>query len=441
MRVSLGTWPALLPEWPEGIVTAHLAQHNKHWRLSGRGIGGPLIEIHGDWVAHGEEERGNISRHPLESNWLAQVDFGGLMLRLIECSKEANYGVNDTTGFQPPQIVDPLMCKGGDTCPDGCNTMCHVMSRSWPRARASTVTAYGDRLPTVSASQALDELGDDASNHVSTGLEDLDHALLGAASVDSQETTQKGGVQRGQVTEIWGPPGTGKTALGLQLTANALCSGDAVVWVDCFQAVQHDRLKAVLETEKKSRKVNSPEGSNAQEVDGSDASRFYHYSCLTLPHFVALISRPTAKSIPANSSLVIISSLSALVNSALPKSHDGKAVSKLGKGPSPSTKRMQALQSIMNALHKLAATRNCAVVILSQCATKMHSERGATLTAAVNATVWEQGVSTRLVMFRDWVWQQNRLASVFLAGLQKVDGRASQETVENVVAFKVERVC
>ncbi|KAF4467623.1 DNA repair rhp55 [Fusarium albosuccineum] len=296
-----------------------------------------------------------------------------------------------------------------------------------------------NRLPTVSASQALDELGNDASNHVSTGLEDLDHALLGAASVDSQETTRKGGVQRGQVTEIWGPPGTGKTALGLQLTANALCGGDAVVWVDCFQAVQHDRLKAVLETEKKSRQINSPEGSNAQEVDGSDASRFYHYSCLTLPHFVALISRPTAKSIPANSSLVIISSLSALVNSALPKSHDGKAISKLGKGPSPSTKRMQALQSIMNALHKLAATRNCAVVILSQCATKMHSERGATLTAAVNATVWEQGVSTRLVMFRDWVWQQNRLASVFLAGLQKVDGRASQETVEKVVAFKVER--
>ncbi|KAM5348167.1 hypothetical protein ACJ41O_007991 [Fusarium nematophilum] len=144
------------------------------------------------------------------------------------------------------------------------------------------------------------------------------------------------------------------------------------------------------------------------------------------------------KSIPSSSSLVIVSSLSALVNSALPKSHDGKAISRPSKGPNPSTKRMQALQSIMNSLHKLAATRNCAVVVLSQCATKMHSERGATLTAAVNATVWEQGVSTRLVMFRDWTWHENRLASVFLAGLQKVDGRASQETVENAVAFKVE---
>ncbi|KAM0338339.1 hypothetical protein ACHAPU_011355 [Fusarium lateritium] len=92
----------------------------------------------------------------------------------------------------------------------------------------------------------------------------------------------------------------------------------------------------------------------------------------------------------------------------------------------------------MSALQKLAATRNCAVVVLSQCATKMHSERGATLTAAVNANVWEQGVSTRFVMFRDWVWQENHLTSVFLAGLQKLDGKACQEVVENIVAFKVE---
>ena len=76
------------------------------------------------------------------------------------------------------------------------------------------LTRYTDRLPTVSASQALDELGGDASNHVSTGLEDLDHALAGTVSVDSQDSTPKGGVHRGQVTEIWGPPGTGKTALG-----------------------------------------------------------------------------------------------------------------------------------------------------------------------------------------------------------------------------------
>ncbi|KAG7431774.1 DNA repair protein rhp55 [Fusarium oxysporum f. sp. raphani] len=276
--------------------------------------------------------------------------------------------------------------------------------------RASFGTPSTHRLPTVSASQALDELGNDASTHVSIGIEELDRSLIANIPVDSQDTTAKGGVQRGQVTEIWGPPGAGKTALGLQLTANALCDGDAVVWVAL----------------------------DASETQEGDASRFYHYSCFTLPHLVALVSRPTAKLIPHNCSLMVISSLSALVNSALPKSHDGKATSKSNKGPSPSAKRTQALLSIVNALHKFAATRNCAVVVLSQCATKMHSERGATLTAAVNASVWEQGISTRLVMFRDWAWQENNLTSVFLAGLQKLDGKACQEVVENVVAFKVE---
>ncbi|CAG7564212.1 unnamed protein product [Fusarium equiseti] len=253
-----------------------------------------------------------------------------------------------------------------------------------------------DRLPTISASQALDDLRSDASTHVSTGVEGLDRSLLGSVAVESQDATSKGGVQRGQVTEVWGPPGTGKTALGLQLTANALCDGDAVVWIDCFQPLQPERLRSVTKAVKVRRNEQSPPEVEAVEAQESDATRFYQYSCFTLPHLVSLVSRPTTKLIPINTSLVVIDSFSALINSALPKSHDAKSTSKSSK------------------------------------------ERGATLTAAVNANVWEQGVSTRLVMFRDWVWQENSLTGVFLAGLQKVDGRACQEAVENIVAFKVE---
>lgn len=94
----------------------------------------------------------------------------------------------------------------------------------------------------------------------------------------------------------------------------------------------------------------------------------------------------------------------------------------------------------MSALQKLAAIRNCAVVVLSQCATKMQAEQGPTLIPAVNATVWEQGVSSRLVLFRDWTWQSNKPASVFMAGLQKLDGKATNEAVEQVSAFKVDQV-
>ncbi|KJZ79836.1 hypothetical protein HIM_00550 [Hirsutella minnesotensis 3608] len=91
----------------------------------------------------------------------------------------------------------------------------------------------------------------------------------------------------------------------------------------------------------------------------------------------------------------------------------------------------------MNALQKLAATRNCAVVILSQCATKMLSEQGATLVAAVNASVWEQGITTRLVLFRDWAWQAKSLRSLFMVGLQKLEGKTTNDAVLGVAAFTV----
>lgn len=69
-------------------------------------------------------------------------------------------------------------------------------------------------MPTVSAAQALEDLNEDASRHVSTSLPDLDLVLVGCASdlLDGKET--RGGIQRGQVTEFWGPPGAGKTSVG-----------------------------------------------------------------------------------------------------------------------------------------------------------------------------------------------------------------------------------
>lgn len=76
------------------------------------------------------------------------------------------------------------------------------------------LTASIDRLPTVQASQALNELQDDSSHCLSTGLGELDRALLPSSLSESHSSsTTDGGVKRGQVTEIWGPPGTGKTAL------------------------------------------------------------------------------------------------------------------------------------------------------------------------------------------------------------------------------------
>lgn len=94
-------------------------------------------------------------------------------------------------------------------------------TRKCPCSRSTNSISYQtaddltqDRLPTVSAAEALDELNGDALRQISTSLPGLDRALTGNASSLLTEQDGKGGIQKGQVTEIWGPPGVGKTALG-----------------------------------------------------------------------------------------------------------------------------------------------------------------------------------------------------------------------------------
>lgn len=81
-----------------------------------------------------------------------------------------------------------------------------------------------DRMPTVSASQALQEISSSASSRqLLTGLKELDCVSL-------SKDGRRGVILRGQVTEIYGPPGVGKTALAMQVAANALDVGKKVAW-------------------------------------------------------------------------------------------------------------------------------------------------------------------------------------------------------------------
>ena len=86
-------------------------------------------------------------------------------------------------------------------------------SSSLARELRSTISLYSptddtkDRLPTISAIDALQLKSE--SPAISTGLGQLD-TLLGA-NHDSQFSSQ--GFERAKVYEIWGPPGSGKTAL------------------------------------------------------------------------------------------------------------------------------------------------------------------------------------------------------------------------------------
>lgn len=51
--------------------------------------------------------------------------------------------------------------------------------------------------------------------------------------------------------------------------------------------------------------------------DGLD--KYVHYACPSLAHFIALMCRPSSSSLPPDVALIVIDSLSALVNHAFPR--------------------------------------------------------------------------------------------------------------------------
>jgi KaiC/GvpD/RAD55 family RecA-like ATPase len=63
----------------------------------------------------------------------------------------------------------------------------------------------------VSAAQALQDLEGDNSRFIPTRLAALDASLS-----PGLHGVEHGGIQKGHVTDIWGPPGVGKTAFGYE---------------------------------------------------------------------------------------------------------------------------------------------------------------------------------------------------------------------------------
>jgi hypothetical protein len=112
--------------------------------------------------------------------------------------------------------------------------------------------------------------------------------------------------------------------------------------------------------------------------------------------------------------------------------------------PNPSARKFLILQYLINNLQKLAATRNIAIVIFSQCVTKMRPGAGAVLIPAINTTAWEQGLGCRVALFRDWGWDDEKgkaVNDVRLAQVTKAEGVEVPEGRSRLVAFSISEVC
>lgn len=99
---------------------------------------------------------------------------------------------------------------------------------------------------------------------------------------------------------------------------------------DCFQAAPSQRIATVFDAVRKARNQDVDE----EPRENENLAQFTQYECLTLPHLIALVSRPTTRSVPRNVGLVVVSSATALINSALPRPQDGKQGLNVNRGMS-----------------------------------------------------------------------------------------------------------
>ena len=214
-----------------------------------------------------------------------------------------------------------------------------------------------------------------------------------------------------------------------------------------FNNVLLAECETVLQASSAPPKVPSTPSITPDEMQ----SHFHHHTVTALAHLLALFMHPPSSFPPPNTGLIVIDSLSTLFDNAYPRSADTRA----SKNQNDQTRwaagrKFAVMNELIATLTKIAAMHDIALLITSQTITRMRAGSRALLVPAISGTEWSNAISTRIVLFRDWVSGQGklgktdmaRLRKIRFAGILKANGvvLADEGGVGNVVPFVVEEV-
>ena len=191
--------------------------------------------------------------------------------------------------------------------------------------------------------------------------------------------------------------------------------------------------------------------SDPVSIDGH-LEKLNHFTTPTLPHLLALLAHQSSAFPPAGTTLIVIDSISTLFAMAFPKTGENVSSNQLPAKKSDaaqwaSGRRWAVMGDFISKINRLAATSDIAILLTNQMTTRIHSETGAVMHRAISGTAWDSGVSTRIVLFRDWIFeaadtgssQGEYVPGARLAGVMKAKG-CSTEGVGKVVIFTIEKV-
>lgn len=191
------------------------------------------------------------------------------------------------------------------------------------------------------------------------------------------------------------------------------------------------------------------EGTPEPESIDEYLKKFHHFAAPSLPYLLALLIHQSSDFPPIETSLIVIESISTLFSIAFPKTGEDTTSQQLSAKKNDaaqwaSSRRWAVMGDFISKIGRLAATRNIAILLTSQMTAKIRPETGAVMHPAISGTAWDTGISTRIVVFRDWIFQDGAgsqgelVPGVRLAGITKAKG-VSYEGVGKVVMFTIEQ--
>lgn len=215
----------------------------------------------------------------------------------------------------------------------------------------------------------------------------------------------------GSVTEIYGPPGVGKTTFAIQAAVNALHSSspqNGVVWLDTGAVLPGPRFKQIFAAYKPPQSHDSRSSPRVAEPAESQLDNVSYFNVPTLAHLLVLFLHSTSIFPPPRTSLIVVDNVSALFATAFPRSVDRRGLGSTFAESARNAAQQRAANrkwavagDLAVAMAKMATLHHVAVLVVNQVATSLKGVRKAVLKPSLSGNGWDAGVENRVLLYRD----------------------------------------